>query len=51
MRQLQKPEVVEKMPGNIKGRPNCKFGRKCTRQEHDTHSKKCKLPHTSIAPL
>ncbi|GMK56233.1 hypothetical protein CspeluHIS016_0300730 [Cutaneotrichosporon spelunceum] len=40
MRQLQKSEVVDKMPGNIKSRPNCKFGRKCTRQEHDIHSKK-----------
>ncbi|BEI88771.1 uncharacterized protein CcaverHIS019_0201330 [Cutaneotrichosporon cavernicola] len=40
MRQLQKPEVADKMPGHIKGRPNCKFGRKCARQEHDIHSKK-----------
>ncbi|KLT40974.1 hypothetical protein CC85DRAFT_313014 [Cutaneotrichosporon oleaginosum] len=40
MRQLQKPEVAEKMPANIKGRPNCKFGRKCARQDVDAHSKK-----------
>lgn len=43
MRQLQKPEVMDKMPGNIKGRANCKFGRKCTRQDRDMHAKKCKF--------
>lgn len=41
MRELQKPEVAAKMPSNIKGRPNCKHGRKCTRQDNDMHAKKC----------
>lgn len=53
MRQLQIPEVADKMPNNIKGRPNCKFGRKCVRQDNDTHAKKCEqwfVPRLPLTP-
>jgi hypothetical protein len=41
MRELQKPEVLVRLPATFKDRPNCKHGRKCTRQENERHGKKC----------
>ena len=48
MRELKKPEVFNSRPAAMRERPNCKFGRKCSRQEIDRHAKKCKLPRFSI---
>lgn len=46
---MQNPEVADKMPANIKGRPNCKFGRKCSRQDNDMHAKKCEWELLKVA--
>ncbi|KAL1412517.1 hypothetical protein Q8F55_000263 [Vanrija albida] len=40
MRELAKPEVASSRPAAISGRPNCKHGRKCTRQDSEQHAKK-----------
>ncbi|KAK4684932.1 hypothetical protein P7C73_g5228, partial [Tremellales sp. Uapishka_1] len=40
MREIAKEEVKAKLPAVMKGRANCKFGRKCHRQESTTHAKK-----------
>ncbi|RSH79670.1 uncharacterized protein EHS24_009322 [Apiotrichum porosum] len=40
MRELKKPEVTNGRAATMQGRPNCKHGRKCTKQDSDTHAKK-----------
>lgn len=40
MRELKKPEVLQARPADIRNRPNCKFGRTCSRQDSDNHAKK-----------
>lgn len=40
MRELKKPEVLQARPADVRNRPNCKFGRTCSRQDSDNHAKK-----------
>ncbi|KAL7422979.1 hypothetical protein Q5752_002277 [Cryptotrichosporon argae] len=39
-REIAKPEVQTKLPKTMLDRPNCKNGRKCTKQEKESHCKK-----------
>lgn len=47
MRELAKPEVASTRPAAVSGRPNCKHGRKCTRQDSEQHAKKCECTERS----
>ncbi|EKC99633.1 hypothetical protein A1Q2_06052 [Trichosporon asahii var. asahii CBS 8904] len=40
MRELKKPEALQARPADVRNRPNCKFGRTCSRQDSDDHAKK-----------